>query len=44
VGTNSQYASGWDAAFGGKRGGKSSAKPAPSKKAKPKKNGKKGRK
>jgi hypothetical protein len=46
VGTNQQYADGWEKAFSGKRG---SAKPAtkkaaPSKKAKPKKAAKKGRK
>jgi hypothetical protein len=44
VGTNSKYADGWDNAFGGKRGGRSAAqKPEPSKKAKPKKSAKKGR-
>jgi hypothetical protein len=41
VGTNQKYSDGWDIAFGGKRGGSSSAtarkKPSPSKKAGPKK-------
>jgi hypothetical protein len=46
VGPNQKYAEGWDKAFAGKRGGgKSTAqKAAPSKKAKPKKTGQKGRK
>jgi len=47
IGTNQKYADGWVAAFAGKRGGSSSAKakkkPAPSKKAGPKKS-KKGKK
>jgi hypothetical protein len=45
IGTNQKYADGWDAAFGGRRGGSSAAKSkktAPSKKAAPKK-AKKGR-
>jgi hypothetical protein len=46
VGTNQQYADGWEKAFSGKRGGAKavSKKAAPSKKGKPKKAGKKGRK
>jgi hypothetical protein len=48
IGTNQKYADGWDAAFAGKRGGasgaKSKKKPAPSKKAGPKKSAKKGKK
>ena len=48
VGTNQKYADGWDTAFAGKRGGtaakKATKKPIPSKKAGPKKSGKKGKK
>jgi hypothetical protein len=49
VGTNQQYAEGWESAFTGKRRGASAGKstkkkPAPSKKASPKKSGKKARK
>jgi hypothetical protein len=48
IGTNQKYADGWDAAFGTRRGGaagtKTKKKPAPSKKASPKKSAKKGKK
>jgi hypothetical protein len=46
VGTNQRYADGWEKAFSGKRGSTKAVakKTAPSKKAKPKKAGKKSRK
>ena len=46
VGTNQRYADGWEEAFSGKRASSKSGakKAAPSKKGKPKKSAKKGRK